>query len=229
MSTKLPPQAYDWNADEAIEWAIQEHKGRTALSCSFGGPSGMVVLDMVMRYDRGVPVYYLDTGLLFPQTHDLVRKVAQRYRIEPVPVRPKLSVYEQDEAFGVALWRRDPNRCCNLRKVEPQELFLAGFDVWIAGLRRDQSPGRRATPVAHYDERFSVVKLNPLAHWSADRIWAYVHEFDLPYNELNDRGYPSLGCVPCTDQVAPGEDPRAGRWRGSEKRECGLHSTGAAP
>jgi phosphoadenosine phosphosulfate reductase len=227
LFTNLPAQAHDWEAAEAIEWAIREHRGSVALSCSFGGPTGLVALDLVMRFDRSVPVYYLDTGLLFPQTYQLARKVSVRYGIEPIPVRPELSVYEQDQTHGTALWRRNPDRCCELRKVQPQAAYLADFNVWITGLRANHSPGREAVPTAEYDDRFSIVKLNPLAHWSDDRIWEYVREFDLDYNELNDKGYPSLGCVPCTSQVADGEDPRAGRWRGFGKRECGLHAVGS--
>ncbi|HEV3153590.1 MAG TPA: phosphoadenylyl-sulfate reductase [Candidatus Baltobacteraceae bacterium] len=225
MSSNLPSQSSSWDADEAIDWALSQ-PGRAALSCSFGGPSGIVVLDMVMRRDRSVPVYYLDTGLLFPQTYELAARVAQRYGIEPLAISPWQSVHAQQRTHGAALWQRDPNRCCDLRKVQPQAAFLEQYDIWLTGLRRDQSSTRAAIPLLQYDPRFRVTKVNPLAGWSGDDVWQYVRAYDLPYNDLNDRGYPSVGCVPCTRAVNPGEDVRAGRWPGTEKKECGLHAGG---
>jgi phosphoadenosine phosphosulfate reductase len=179
-----------------------------------------------MRRDRSVTVYYLDTGLLFPQTYELAARVAQRYGIEPLAISPWQSVHAQQRTHGAALWQRDPNRCCDLRKVQPQAAFLEQYDIWLTGLRRDQSSTRAAIPLLQYDPRFRVTKVNPLAGWSGDDVWQYVRAYDLPYNDLNDRGYPSVGCVPCTRAVNPGEDVRAGRWPGTEKKECGLHAGG---
>jgi phosphoadenosine phosphosulfate reductase len=214
---------------EILAWALERYRGRITLACSFGGPTGIVALDMVMELDRSTPVFYLDTGLLFPQTYSLVERVAKRYGIEPIAVSPQLDLADQERLFGPQLWGRDPDACCALRKVAPQRAFLQEFDAWIAGIRRDQSRTRRHAAIVERDERFGVVKINPLARWTEREVWAYLRERDLPYNDLHDRGFPSVGCVPCTRAVSPGEDSRAGRWPGRPKIECGLHAvTGIA-
>jgi phosphoadenosine phosphosulfate reductase len=208
---------------EILTWALRSYAPRVVLACSFGGPTGIVALDMVMKLDRTTPVYYLDTGLLFDETHALIDRVAARYGIVPLPVRPSLGIAEQSAAFGPALWERDPDACCTLRKLEPQSDFLAGYDAWISGIRRDQTASRRDVPVVQWDEQFGLVKINPFARWDEAKIWAYVRFNGLSYNVLNDRGFPSVGCTPCTRAVAAGENPRAGRWSGFGKTECGLH------
>jgi phosphoadenosine phosphosulfate reductase len=219
-------EAFEQRSPQAIlRWAVERFHDRLALACSFGGPTGLVLLDMLSRIDPAVPVYYLDTGLLFDETKALVARIAARYGITPQPVRPQLSVKEQALAFGDKLWERDPDRCCRLRKVEPQRAFLHRCDAWIAGLRRDQAPTRVATRVVERDRQFGLVKLNPLARWSEREVWRYIAEHDVPTNELHGRGYTSIGCIPCTLPVAPGESLRAGRWRGTGKLECGLHAS----
>ena len=130
---------------------------------------------------------------------------------------------DRGEQHGEALWERDPDLCCDLRKVEPTRTALEGKRAWISGLRRDQV-GRDTTPAVLWDEKFELVKVNPLVNWDEKRIWAYIFEHEVPYNPLHDRGYPSIGCTNCTRAVRPGEDPRAGRWSGSDKLECGLHT-----
>lgn len=211
-----PPQAI-------VARAAHLFGSRVALACSFGGPSGMVLVDMLAGIDARVPVYYLDTGLLFAQTYALVDRVRRRYGIVPIPVTPELTVQEQGRVFGAALWSRDPDRCCEVRKVQPQRQFLRGYLAWISGIRRDQSQGRSDVRVVEWDARFGLVKINPLARWTRDMVWSYIRAHDVPYNELHDRGYPSLGCTHCTVPVKAGEDERAGRWRGLAKTECGLH------
>lgn len=140
-----------------------------------------------------------------------------------IRVEPVVSLDEQAAAYGPALWSREPDRCCALRKVEPLRRFLQGYRAWITGLRRQQSPTRAGTRPVEWDQRFGLVKVNPLFRWSRDEVWRYIRDHDVPYNPLHDRGYPSIGCWPCTTPVAPGEDERAGRWRGFHKTECGLH------
>jgi phosphoadenosine phosphosulfate reductase len=210
---------------EILRWAVRTFPGKIALSSSFGGPTTMVVLDMLMAIDRTVPVSYIDTGFLFAQTYALIAAVERRYGIEVVAVRSELSPAAQAQAYGEALWSRDPDACCRLRKVAPQADFLAAYEAWITGLRRDQSVDRSRIGVIEWDEQFGLVKLNPLAHWDARRVWDYIYEHDLPYNPLNDRGFPSVGCVQCTRAIAPGEGTRDGRWPGQAKTECGLHQT----
>jgi len=213
----------DGTPEAVLGWALHTYGTRMALACSFGGPSGMVLLDMALALEPRLPVFYLDTGLLFPETYTLIEKVAARYGISPIAVRPALSVAEQATAHGPALWSRQPDRCCDLRKVRPQRAFLADYDAWITGLRRDQASTRRATPVVSWDELGGLAKIAPLARWSERDVWRYISAHDIPYNALHDQDYPSLGCTHCTRPVQPGEDRRAGRWAGFGKIECGLH------
>jgi phosphoadenosine phosphosulfate reductase len=209
---------------DILQWAVARYAPRIVLACSFGGPSGVVALDLTLRIAPETPVYYLDTGLLFPQTYDLVRRIGARYGIAPIAVRPSLTLEEQARRFGPELWKRHPDRCCELRKVEPQREFLAPYDAWISGVRRDQTAQRRNTPVIQWDARFNRAKINPLATWDDSMIWAHINAYDLPYNELHDRGYPSIGCGPCTRAVSANESQRAGRWSNLAKTECGLHA-----
>ncbi len=212
------------HAKDVLREALERHPGRIALACSFGGPSGMVLLDLVMAQGASVPVYFLDTDLLFDETYALVQRVKARYGIEPVAVRPKLSVAEQAARYGEALWEREPDRCCAIRKVEPQDSFLADYDAWITGVRHDQSVTRKAISFVEADpRRAGLERVAPLADWTDADVWSYVLAHDVPYNALNDRGYPSVGCTHCTRAIVAGEDARAGRWSGFDKVECGLH------
>jgi phosphoadenosine phosphosulfate reductase len=213
-----PPQA-------VLCWALAAFRRRITLACSFGGPSGMVLLDMVMRLEPKVPVYYLDTDLLFPETYTLVEEVTRRYGVHPKAVRTALSIGQQAARYGDALWARDPDRCCALRKVQPQYVALRRYDAWITGLRRDQSTTRRETPVVAWDAKFGLAKVCPLAAWTERDVWRYLAEHHVPYNALHGRGYASIGCTHCTRPIADEEDLRAGRWSESEKVECGLHTT----
>jgi phosphoadenosine phosphosulfate reductase len=211
------------SAEEILTWALDTYRGRVALACSFGGPTGIVAIDMVMRIDPTTPVYYLDTGLLFEQTHALVARIRKRYAIEPIPVRAALSLDDQRDRYGDALWATDPDRCCDLRKISPQREFLRDYAAWISGVRHDQTVARQQIPVVGWDEQFALIKISPFASWSEAMVWQYVREHELAYNDLHDRNYPSVGCIPCTRAVRAGEGPRDGRWPGSGKVECGLH------
>lgn len=197
---------------------------RVALACSFGGPTGMVLLHMVSELGLDFDTYYLDTGLLFAQTYALVDVIRKRYAIEPIAVRPSQSVQEQAKSHGDALWERDPDACCRLRKVEPQQAFLSRYDAWITGIRRDQAHTRSSAQPVAWDERFGLVKVCPLASWDERMVWSYVRAHDLPYNSLHDQGYASIGCGPCTRAIRSDETLRAGRWAGTGKIECGLHA-----
>jgi phosphoadenosine phosphosulfate reductase len=208
---------------EILAWAARRYGPGLALACSFGGPGGMVLLDMVMAIDRSVEVFYLDTDFLFPETYRLRDIAAARYGIEPVGYVSLLTPSEQALRHGEALWARDADACCAIRKVEPNRRALAGKSAWISGIRRDQTKRRAGTPVVEWDEKFDLVKVNPLARWTEAQVWKYIVENGVPYNELHDRGYPSIGCTNCTRAVRPGDDPRSGRWQGQDKVECGLH------
>ncbi len=178
---------------------------------------------MAMRVAPKLPIYYLDTGLLFPETLDFVKRVEERYGISAIAVRPELTVVEQAERHGEALWQRDPDACCALRKVQPQRAFLKNYDAWITGLHQTSLATRSNLQRVSWDASANVVKVSPLALWSDADLERYVRENDLPANPLHAAGFTSIGCMPCTRRVEPGEDPRAGRWSGFAKTECGLH------
>ena len=188
------------------------------------GLEGCALVDMIARHRLPVDVFTLDTGLLFPETYALWQRLEQRYGLTIRPVRPSLSVAQQAAVFGERLWETDPDRCCALRKVEPLRAALAGAQAWVTSIRRDQTADRATAGVFEWDERFALVKVNPLAHWTSAQIQEYLRAHDVPTSPLHERGYPSIGCMPCTTPVAAGEAARAGRWRGKEKTECGLHN-----
>jgi phosphoadenosine phosphosulfate reductase len=206
-----------------LRWAVDEFGPTLAVACSFGGVTGMAVLDMLVGIDPSIPVYYLDTGLLFPETYEHIATAAAYYGITPIAVKPALALSEQAYEHGPALWERDPDRCCALRKVAPQHEFLRHYRAWVTGIRRDQTSSRESVDQVGYDEKFGLVKISPFANWTEGQVWEYVRERGVPYNPLHDRGYPSVGCAPCTRAVRSGEDARAGRWSGTLKTECGLH------
>jgi phosphoadenosine phosphosulfate reductase len=211
--------------EEILRWTIETYAGDVTLACSFGGASGMALLDMAVKIDPGIHVFYLDTDVLFPETYATRDRAAARYRIRPEGFRSELTLAEQAARYGDALWARDPDLCCQLRKVEPNVRALAGRRAWITAIRRDQTANRRDTPVVAWDEKFGLVKVAPLVRWDEQRVWKYLIAHDVPYNPLHDHGYPSIGCTHCTRPVRPGDDPRSGRWAGDDKTECGLHTT----
>ncbi len=193
------------------------------------GVEGCALIDVIARNSLPVDLFTLDTGLLFPETVELWRRLEERYGLTIRAVRPERSVAEQAVEFGDRLWERAPDLCCGMRKVVPLRAELANFDAWVSAIRRDQTRERSSTGVVEWDEKFALVKVSPLALWSSDDVWSYVRANDVPFNPLHDRGYPSIGCLPCTSPVFPGEDPRAGRWRGLERKECGIHSRSERP
>jgi len=210
------------SAEDILRWASRRYGAGLTCASSLG-LEDVVLIDLIARAGLSIDIFTLDTGLLFPETCDLKRRVEAKYGVAIRSVVPELTVAEQAEREGPELWRREPNRCCELRKVRPLQATLARFDAWITAIRRDQTPERATAPVVGWDGRFGLVKINPLVGWSFDQVTAYVQTYDVPYNPMHDRNYPSIGCEPCTSQVRPGEDPRSGRWRGTEKTECGLH------
>ena len=216
------PQLEGSHPAEVLAWAAHNFEGRIALATSFG-VEDCVLMSMAAEAGLKLSYFTLDTGVLFPETYALWRQVEQKYGVKVEGVLPAQTIVEQAAAHGDALWAREPNRCCNLRKVEPLKQHLSKFAAWVTAIRRDQSKDRANAAVVEHDARFGLVKVNPLVAWSEKDVWRWVHEHDVPYNPLHDRGYPSIGCVHCTSPVKPGEDPRSGRWRGSEKTECGLH------
>ncbi len=210
---------------DILSWAVDRYGEGLTLACSFGGTSGMALVDMVQRLQPSTEVFYIDTDYLFPETHDTIRAARLHWpKVNIVGYGPELTTEGQIELHGPALWDRDPDLCCDIRKVEPNREALRGKRAWVSGLRRDQT-GREETPAVQWDEKFGLVKVNPLINWSEKLLWSYIFERGLPYNLLLDRGFPSIGCTNCTRAIQPGEDPRAGRWSGFDKLECGLHTT----
>jgi thioredoxin-dependent adenylylsulfate APS reductase len=207
--------------EQILAWVSQRYP-RVSFATGFGA-EGCVLIDMVARQGLPIDLFTLDTGLLFPETYALWRRLEEQYGVSIRAVRPAQTVDEQATAHGDRLWARDPDRCCALRKIAPLAEALAGYDAWITAIRRDQTATRAAARHVDWDPKNGLVKVNPLLRWSSDDVWEYVKNHDVPYNTLHDAGYASIGCAPCTTPVAPGEDPRAGRWRTREKNECGLH------
>ncbi len=208
--------------EEILRWGIENFAPDIALATGFG-PEGVALMHLVSQLRLETTVFYLDTDLLFPETYALRDELAARFGIHFTRVESSLPLEEQAKEYGAALWSRDPDLCCYLRKVEPLRRFLATQRAWITGIRRDQTPTRARAGLVEWDYGNRLVKLNPLAEWSSEQIWAYIHTHDLPFNPLHLKGYPSIGCWPCTRAVAPGENPRAGRWDGWAKTECGIH------
>jgi phosphoadenylyl-sulfate reductase (thioredoxin) len=214
-------EALEGAAPEQILAAVAPRfPGRIALACSFGAED-CVLVDVVGRARLPVEVFTLDTGFLFAETYALWTRLEERYGIRIHGAKADLPSVEPGLAPP---WERDPDACCAARKVAPLKARLAGLDAWVTGIRRDQTPDRASAKVVEWDARFGLVKVNPLAAWSSDDVARHVRAHDVPTNPLHARGYLSIGCAPCTSPVGPGEDPRAGRWRGREKTECGLHA-----
>jgi len=209
---------------DVLRWAAGRFQPGLTMACSFGGPSGMVILDMVMNIDPTVEVFYLDTDFLFPETFQLRDVCEEKYGFKPAGFKSLLTPAAQAEKYGEALWLSDPDACCNLRKVEPNQRALEGKTAWLSGVRRDQSDTRKEVQIVEWDAKFGLVKVNPLAAWTEKQVWGYIMANDVPYNELHDKNYPSIGCTNCTKPVNPGEDPRSGRWQGFDKTECGIHT-----
>lgn len=214
----------DWSPSKVLSWAYQQYDDEIAIASAFGA-EGIALIDIAAEVRPRPRVFVLDTAFLFPETYRLIEQIEARYGISVQRVLPALSPEAQALSYGEKLWNHDPNLCCQLRKVEPLQKQLINLRAWVTSIRRDQTPERTHTRKVAWDARFRIMKINPLADWSRERVWQYIRERNLPYNPLHDRNYPSIGCVHCTRPVNPEENPRAGRWPGfPEKNECGLHS-----
>jgi phosphoadenosine phosphosulfate reductase len=212
-----------WGPQQVLAWAFETFGNRIAISSAFGA-EGMVLIDMASRVHEDFRLFTVDTEFLFPETYSLMDRIEQKYGIKIERVFSLLSPEEQERIHGTALWGSDPDQCCNLRKVEPLRRKLGELDAWITSIRRDQTSFRQAAGKIQWDEKFDLAKINPIADWTSKQVWSYLREHDVPYNSLHDQNYPSIGCTHCTRAIRPGEDPRAGRWPGLGKTECGLHA-----
>jgi phosphoadenosine phosphosulfate reductase len=216
-------EALEGHPPEEILSVAADRFPRITFATGFGA-EGCVLIDLIGRHRLPIDIFTLDTGLLFAETYELWRRLKQRYGIQIRSVQPALTLEQQERAHGARLWETDPDRCCEIRKVLALRAALAPFEAWIAAIRRDQTPDRAQAQILERDRRFGLIKVSPLATWSSKDVWSYLRAHAVPYNPLHDRGYASIGCAPCTSPIAPGEEPRAGRWRGRAKTECGLHA-----
>ncbi len=210
---------------DVLAHALKQYGSDIVLACSFGAED-VVLLDMIQKIAPRTKLFYLDTDFLFKETHEVKDRLIAKYGLKPeqvLQVKSLLTPDQQAAQHGEALWTRNPDQCCQLRKIEPLARILSGYAAWITGIRRDQAPTRANAGLVEWDQKFNLVKFNPLATWKAEDVWAYIKVHEVPYNELHDRHYPSIGCTHCTAPVMPGEDPRSGRWKNFAKTECGLH------
>lgn len=216
------------SAQEILKDALEKYGDKVALASSFGAED-VVVIDMMMKIDPAATVFTLDTGRLNQETYDVMDAVRRKYGLSVKTMFPEATaVAEMVEKAGFNLFYDSlENRklCCKVRKVLPLRRALGELDAWITGLRREQAVTRADLHTVEWDEGFGLLKLNPIANWTEADVWNYIKENEVPYNALHDRGYPSIGCQPCTRAIKPGEDVRAGRWwwETPEQKECGLH------
>lgn len=208
-------------AQQALEWMFETFGERHYIAYSFQKTTSVTV-HMASRINPEARFFYLDTDLLFPETYETRDRLAEALGVE-FDRYHGISLAEQAERHGDELWKRDPDACCGIRKVEPMREALSSVDCWVAGVRRADSSTRANTPKFAWDKRFNLWKLNPLADWTERDVWNYIREHELPYNPLHDQGYPSIGCTHCTQPVGPGGSLRDGRWVGVAKTECGIN------
>jgi len=208
---------------EIIRWAVQQFQPRLGMATAFG-PEGCVILHMLSEIDPSVYVFNLETGYQFRETLELRDRIAERYGIAAELRRPELTVEQYEQQHGGPLYKTNPNQCCMDRKIKVLQQAASELDGWMSGIRRDQSEHRAKAPIVGWDKKFGLVKVSPLANWTKKQVWDLIVKHDVPYNPLHDQGYASIGCQPCTRAVLFGEDERAGRWSGTQKTECGLHT-----
>jgi phosphoadenosine phosphosulfate reductase len=211
----------DATAEQVLVWAAETFGERFIVASNM---QDAVLVDLASKARPGVDVLFLETGYHFAETIGTRDAVAAVHGVNIVNATAEHTVAEQDSLLGKDLFAREPDKCCALRKVAPLQKTLAGYDAWVTGVRRVEAPTRANTPLISYDEKFGLVKLNPIAAWSDDDMDAYIAEHGILVNPLVSEGYPSIGCAPCTAKPLPGADKRSGRWAGQGKIECGLHA-----
>ena len=223
--TQFQDEAEAWDLKTILQWGLSEFDQSLAIAASFGAED-VVLIDHAAKLGTPFRVFTLDTDFLFPETYALIDTIEKRYGIQVERTHSEFTPGQQAAQYGERLWASQPDQCCQLRKVEPLRKKLTGLSAWVTGVRRDQAPTRAHTRKLEWDAKFGLVKINPIADWNWNQVWEYIRANDVPYNPLHDQNYPSIGCTYCTRPVQPGEDPRAGRWSGFNKIECGLHLKG---
>lgn len=224
---RMALQFEDAPTEEILSWAWERLGPDVAVGTAFGA-SGMVLLHIRHQVAPDMPVFFVDTSFQFPETLELKARVESLYNMKIEVLEPEISIEEQDVEHGLELYNRDPDQCCWIRKVEPLQRKLRGLDGWVSSLRRDQSKSREAIEIMELHMASGsgrrLVKVNPMANWTRKQIWDYILEHELPYNPLMDQGYTSVGCWPCTRSVGSDAGEREGRWAGTDKTECGIHT-----
>lgn len=208
--------------EEILRWGVRTFFPRLTMGTAFG-PEGNCIIHMLAEIEPRVRIFNLETGYQFAETLELRERIKQRYGIEVEFIRPELTVEEYEQEHGGPLYVIRPDQCCHDRKIIPLRKAAVGYDAWISAIRKDQTADRGKASVVQWDAKFGLFKINPLLNWTKNDVWKFIEKHDVPYNPLHDQGYPSIGCWPCTLAVNAGEDERAGRWRGTGKKECGLH------
>ncbi|MGD9644691.1 MAG: phosphoadenylyl-sulfate reductase [Pirellulales bacterium] len=208
---------------DIIAWAAEHYQPKLGMATAFG-PEGCVIIHMLAKLAPQTYVFNLDTGYQFAETLELRDRIAQRYGIEVELRRPEQTVAEYEAAHGGPVYTTSPDKCCADRKLSVLRKAATELDAWMSGIRRDQSSDRARAAIVGWDRKFGLVKVSPLANWTKAQVWKLITDENIPYNPLHDQGFTSIGCWPCTRAVTFGEDERAGRWSGSGKTECGLHS-----
>jgi phosphoadenosine phosphosulfate reductase len=231
-STATQPRACeDSSPEEIVAWTLNRFAHQRMVITTSFGMEGCALVDMFARYEQPMTVIYLDTMFFFPQTYALRDRMVERYPTMTFVNRgTTLTPQQQAELYGEELWKTNPSLCCHLRKVEPMAEVMKDVDVWITGIRRDQSSSRNNARAVDWNWKFEVLKISPLAHWDRRQVWEYVKTHDVPYNVLHEQGYPSIGCTHCTravEGVDIGDYSRVGRWFETDKTECGLHEHGS--
>ena len=209
--------------EDILTWAVQRYFPRFTMATGLG-PEGCVIISMLAKIEPRVYVFNLDTGYQFRETLELRDRMNEKYGMNIDLQRPNSNVADYERLNGGPVYTHDSDRCCHDRKIAVLHRVAVNYDAWATGIRRDQSPTRADTPIVKWDKKFGLVKVSPLAGWTKKDVWKRILSEQVPYNPLHDQNYPSIGCQPCTRAVQPGEDERAGRWSGSMKTECGLHT-----
>ncbi len=230
LAAHINEQLKGFSPEKVLQYFLQDYGKKIAFSSSLGAED-QVLTHMICDIDKSTRIFTLDTGRMFPETYKLIEKTNSRYKIKIEIFFPDYTQVENMvREKGINLFYEsieNRKQCCHIRKIEPLKRAFKGLDVWICGLRREQSVTRTANQMVEWDENNGLLKVNPLIDWSEKQVWDYIRKNNIPYNELHDKGFPSIGCQPCTRAIKPGEDVRAGRWwwENPDKKECGLHNT----
>ena len=208
---------------ECLKWAYKEYGEEIVYACSLGAESS-VLLHLISKIKPNARITFIDTSLHFKETYEILKEVKEKYHDFHInSIHSSLSLEDQENQYGAKLWEKNPNQCCQIRKIEPLKEELKKYKAWISGLRRSQSETRARIEYLNMDHKFKMIKICPLIHWKWEEIWMYIKLHKLPYHELHDKGYPSIGCEVCTKPVFGEGDSRQGRWLNHQKTECGLH------